>query len=967
MKDALPEQAKVYGRKVIAVATQFKHLVLTFAIFLVLTNLGLAFQSEISIFVQGAIPRYSALLTDQQIIYSLWIALLGVHAAVGAVAPLLGYTLLATTITSASRVAPSGAVIATEIGWSRYLQLSLTLLAGSIVGVLSAPSAIGLALAGIATVFVIVRTLWVFKKGFDLIARPELFDRGARKYLGIAIGGLSGSPLDDRLKGDLAELNANLAAITRNSRVSRQAASLLMGDPFQATQLLHIQKNSVAILASEAKKLRLDIHFDRNSCPEYLSRGESGFFRVSALGPDVSVGTGQAPSISVDGDVDKAKVAQLQKLARHLVKYGSGEWIENFVRAPMVVHRHVATVIYEAIPNQRPHDLEYGLDVLGDIIDAAGLGRVDPSQSIEVSNYQWIFDIPHFVLGQIERSPEDGLGYARDLAAFIRGRLAKWFEHAQLDGFSQVYVGILVRILGLMVRRSHKSGQVFAGSLRSLPYLDRSERSQVTQLILRELILLLVGSPAGKPLLRAESRIVIKTVTDVLRSSRAPEGAELYIESFMGAIALSLYLARGDEDEEEDEVEVQLVSDLIDALADARDSDISIVMLLLSATNADDVSQRWKWSWWEIDQQESGGVHLVEIDGFLARAAIVMMAPRAWEFAQIRDEQLPPQYSIDNLVRLIDDGDWLSLLPIETARSINSLKDTLARLSDRRGMLVAQKVAAADVDVEKVSAYVNSELASASADLRGYSDWVVSSCSVIVSDEINAEIQFGIASLLPKDCFVADEILDTSVMIGSSGLGQSVEDFELRALVDAVRLSGLEDQPFGSEDESGFWSHVENLIRSGTSHIWLVGWGVSEYDLGDRLESAKASARDEGVCIRFDNVGGIEKSESGIFVIDPSDNIQFVRYAAERQGGSIAEGTLDPLMGGFYICIAKISEEMQHSWLRGENEDRAESLREKYHQSVLLRAAWSFTVSSGKADGQKFFAWSRSVESREVL
>jgi hypothetical protein len=223
-------------------------------LFSVLTHAGLALQNELEGLVRMIAPPYSYLITDQQVIYSIWLGLLSVHAAVGAIAPILGYTLLTTSITSASRVAPSGAVIAAEIRWRSYFQTSLALLAGSIIGIMSAPSAVGLTLAGASTVYVVVRTMLVFRAGFELIEKPEKFDAGARKYLAAALSDLSGSPLDAQLKSALDEFNTELAAIRSAQRPMGRSAVLVLGDSLQATQLLQIRKGAFSLLMSEAKK-----------------------------------------------------------------------------------------------------------------------------------------------------------------------------------------------------------------------------------------------------------------------------------------------------------------------------------------------------------------------------------------------------------------------------------------------------------------------------------------------------------------------------------------------------------------------------------------------------------------------------------------------------------------------------------------------------------------------------------------
>lgn len=917
-------------------------------LFSALTHAGLAFQEQIKQLVQNIAFPYSSLLTDQQVIYSIWLGLLGVHAAVGAVAPILGYTLLTTTITSASRVAPSGAVIAAEIRWRAYLQTSLALLAGSIVGIMSAPSALGLALAGASTVYVVVRTMLVFRAGFELIERPEKFDAGARKYLATAVQGLTDSPLDAQLSSTLKDLNEELSATRSTSRSRARYPVLVLGDSLQATQLLQVKKGALSLLLSEARKLNLELHFSRESCPEFLPRGEAQFFRVSAMAREVKPGADQTPSAPAEDVIDFGKVAQLQGMISRLISYGTGPGIDRLVRAPMLVQRHVATVIYEAIPNQRPHDLEYGLDVLGSVIDSAGKAAANAGGMSQLNAYQWVLEVPSFVIGQIERETGERLAYARKLASFLRARLMRWLEDPELDWLSRVYIAQIVRLFSIALGGGIKAGESFVPVVREITFLDKLGRREVVVYLERELILLLVRQVARDELGVLKRRVIIKTMVDVLSYSRTSHFSELHGETYMSALAVCLFTIGLDE------FDGELIVELIEIFESKIRKELPIQVILGMVATKDEISERWRWSTWEMEQKESGEAHFLEMENLLARAALFMLRGRGWELRNVEDADIPSEHVIDQMINQIDARAWYADLPAQCAEGFENLKQELSSLLARRSRIIAARVERAHLDERKVKDYVDSELAAAAAELAEYSRWISESCLVQGVDKVEERLQFGMSSLIPRQCFVSDEILDISIMMGNSGLGQAVQDFEIRSLVQA--LSANAENGSFKAGVGGVWDHVAEMISRDAPYVWIIGIGVSQYDIWQNLDAARSKAIGKLVKIRFDNVGRIGDEPAGVWVVDPKDRIEFFRYEVDKPADPVYEMELSVELGRLYCCIAQISDAMRVEWLRDEAGESHDRLLRSYKESVLLRTAWSFEIDVKGSQVAQFFS-----------
>lgn len=114
---------------------------------------------------------------------NLWSTMLGIHAAFGAIAPTLGFSLLSTAIEAAQFPAPAPFIVADAVRWNKYLAFSIVSLAGSGIGYAIAPSVVGLALATAVGLVTVAMTLDRFWRAFELLRDETELDKHVRIYL----------------------------------------------------------------------------------------------------------------------------------------------------------------------------------------------------------------------------------------------------------------------------------------------------------------------------------------------------------------------------------------------------------------------------------------------------------------------------------------------------------------------------------------------------------------------------------------------------------------------------------------------------------------------------------------------------------------------------------------------------------------------------------------------------------------
>ncbi|MDR7100456.1 hypothetical protein J2X04_002837 [Lysobacter niabensis] len=929
--------------------------------FIALTHLGLALQDELSAAVVWlGVPKL-VLLTDAATIHTLWVGTLSVHAAVGAVAPILGYTLLTTNISSASRIAPGGAVVALEIKWSEYLKNSLALLAGSIAGLLSAPSALGLVAAAGATAYVLLRTLGVFKSGFELIERPERFDASARQYLADAIAKVDFDVSRESASAELKALNHVLEElIPRAPSGHVERVTLRLGDPFRPTQFLGVAKRGVETLRSEAEKLGYRLYAVRAPLIARLPRGKRGYFSVERV-EQAERSTSSAPAIGADLAIEPAAVKRLQTILEESISYGPSQWVDDITRMPMLIQRHVATVIYEAIPNQRPHDLAYGLDVLGQLIDSVqDIHRTNNPFGLD--EFDWVYDIPLFVSNQIGCVEHSRMLYARELADFLRARLAKWLSEPELDQMSAAYIRLLAQLLRSFLPSDASGAEYIALVIREIPAFVGTRRVEALALIQRALILVLVDKKLASIGHSKDRRMIVRTISEVLRYSPSFEKSlSAQAETLISALAVPLFLAEGDD------AYKAHVSDVLGGLFEDRYSELPFSDLLETIPRISEINERWKWSWWELDQKERGQAHFMSMDLWLTRAAAVALARESWRLKHMDDREIPNEQTLGALLRAVGSEDgWVDLLPDLTAQSVKAMVHPLQELLERRQAIVRNQVAMAPLSPEKLGEFVSQQMNDVKRTLVHHNEWLRDAGVIDVDDRLDETHQAGVNRLLPREWFVSDEALDIPIVVTGTHVGQALVDFEIKRVLETLKAVRKPVAETSSATDMRIWEHVHGAIDRGVRRLLIIGAGISEYDSYAEYARARDHAKDVGAEIRFESVRQTSELGKGVLVLDVANGFRIVRKQPVLVEMPLYREVLPLTLGGAVSDLIEISSEMQQNWTREMTEADAKEALARYANSVLSRTVWSFLIQSADPNATAFFSISEAESDAEA-
>lgn len=917
----------------------------------VIAHFGLFFQQPVLSVLEWLSHSWSKPISSFEAIQALWIAAVGIHAAVGAVAPILGYTLFATNITAASRIAPAGAVVATEIGWSRYLRDSLLLLVASLVGLLTAPSILGLIAAFGATGYVVLRTFLVFKQGFALFERPEKFDLTARKYLVGAIANIDLAPPQVLKTVEFAEFNASFMELPQLDRWERiERTYLHIGNKYRTTQVLNVERRGIQRLRSESEKNGYTLSRFGESVPTYLDRGEHAFLALTKVQHEVTATNEPVKFDQSEHRIDTSEVMGLQQLLNQSIVFGAGPWTDDITRLPMLAQRHIATVLYKAIPGEQPHDLEYGLDVLAEIIDEIDRKHPD-ALPYRLDAFGWIHEIPALLVEQACAAPHSRMLYARHIADFMRGRLAKWLPDRLRDSSSRNYLHQVTKLLRCFLKRDIKEAEYIALLIREIPSLARLTDLSALILVQRSLLLVFIDDQFSNARFKPQRKLLIRTLKDTVRyGPGSTSDAYARAETLISALGLALYKADTQSKFKEH------VAEVIEELIHDNYGELPFFELLDSLKIINELNESWKWSWWEMDQKESGKAHWMSMDIWLTRAAMVAISTESWRLSYLEGESVPNMQVISAMQRNIDDSEegWTRLLPANLQQQVNGLRTALASLELRRKKIVDARVSVAGIDSRLVEKYIREVMDEVRASFGAHNAWLSNAGALAIDESASESNQAGISRLAPREWFVNTEALDIPVHVLPPRLSSALIEFEYRQVV--RELSEIENRTTevaGFEDQR-IWEKVDELLGRNASHILIVGVGVSEYDVWSDLESRRNSASSSFVSLSYHTLRDEELGRL-IAVVDASKAFKITRRPPILEGVSIYEERLALDEGGIVSGIVEIGPDLQERWLRTTDEEKRGELESLYSESLLDRTVWSFDVSICDASAFEIF------------
>lgn len=799
-------------------------------VFWAVSSVGFIYSNEIDAFIKAASGGQSKLLLDKSIMYSIWLGAIGVHATIGALAPILGYTLFTTSVTAASRIAPAGGVAALEIGWEGYLRNSIALLVASILGILLSPTTLGLVLALLATSYVAIRTAGIFRQGFYLIERPEKYDESARKYLVGQIRSIKLHSNNSRRDQDLDDLNLNFNKnIQRKPPGEAVASKLYVGSAFSETSFIRARPGVVNFMISEAASLGCVLYRLVDTIPREIRRGHQGVFGVVKAHQvgKISDAPRQASSIAVD----QKKMTRLQKVLESAIIYASTPDADNLARLPLLATRHVAAVIQEALPAQRPHDAEYGLDVLGQMIDEIALHH--GAVAITSDRFRWIYEIPAFFLGQIQDAKINQQLYLRFIISFTRGRLVVWLNDKEMDPMSRAYMSLLGKIIrSNIINLDYECMEVVY--IREIPLLAKVDRLGAMVLIERELILCFIDeNRIGDKHVRHRTSL-LKLIKDLVRYSGILSN-KVRVEVTVSVLAVSLYGA------EASKSYMTHVEEVIHEFKFDEFEETSFAELMNIFQASQELVDRWRWDWWELERKGSGA-HWMSMTSWITRAAIVALAHVRWRLSYIKDEDLPKEDSLSTAIREIDHGEWLELLPAHSSRAVSELRKTFADLLGRRKAIIEAQVEVAPIDLDKVTCYGENQVVSIKQEFVPHAAWLHSAGSVSFDKPIQGE-GAGISRLLPKDAFVDESVLDIQISLMDNNVGSLLAEFELGQISKVLteKVIGEVAVVDGSGD-SRVWNYVADLIKGDCSNILVIGVRVGNFEVYEEVLAAQNSA-----------------------------------------------------------------------------------------------------------------------------
>jgi hypothetical protein len=896
---------------------------------------------------------WSPTIPDEEAIRSLWLGVLGVHGAVAAIAPVLGFTLLTTAATPATRLAPAGFVVAEAIGWRLYLFSALALLAISIVACVSAQSLFGLVVATLSAVYVISSTLWKFWVGFTLLRDEERFDACARQYLeAVVVKPPEETEIDKGTAKRLEALNKWLGELPAAPSGHRGALQQVrVGERARTTELLSISTGTAKKIAAKAEKLGVLLYSTQN----FLSAEQQSSKKILAVALVKRAAAGAVRPDDIDTSEQgmlelEEKCRELQRTFDGLVEYGLGPWASSQMRIPLLVTRHLSTTLYEAIPGHRPHDLEYGLEVLGNLID-----KITDAQSRELIGppaYQWVYDTPANLAKQLSRMDSYDAFAFSELLGFLRVRIASWVSR----GHTNSAIRYLWLVQFIVLRAIKEGGEALSGAclyVRETPFLAQKNRNILLREIGRTLIVCILNDDYVDDGYRPQRRKVAKTVVDMFDRERyrvEDEAIELVLEAYVSLLATTMLKSAADPKFNSYPAEVL---EIIRSRLERANITLKVFLALLD--NIDAFVNRWRWEWWESEHQEEGEAHFVSIEMWCIRAAIVLMGvSRSWRLGDISDEDLPGLSTFIQIERYLGgDRTWLE----QVAQSdLTRVERLFGELKQRQERIQELRVRYANPDVSLCQNYVRDLKNEIEEQFHPFNSWLAES-GFVQESAIETDQVAGVDFLVPKSAFVPQELLDVHTVLSTPSVGSAIVDFEIKAMARQLEAASTGVIDVDDASSTAIWDYVLELVER-NEVVFIIGLNVSKYDVFDQLERVEqAAAQLHSRAPRFFTV--FDDSHRVGFLIGTPGAVSIVRYPPPEVEGAISYEVVE---GVIAVSLAPVSGQEMEAWARNTEGDNDPMLREKYLDSLVSRTQWKFEARAGEALRFRSFEIQRNRE-----
>lgn len=867
----------------------------------------------------------------------IWVTVLALHGAVAAIAPVLGYTLLTSAAAPLAKIAPAGFVVAEVIQWRKYLQRSIGLLAGSFVAYFAIPTISGLIAAAVAAWYVLFLTYRVFKEGFLLLQDEPRFEEEARNYLKQAIGETQEPELSAELMRRRLQFSVGLNGLRKFAWGPGQGHGyLVIGVRGKPSQLLSLKKGSFARLKSFAADLGMELRSaDFSELPVVLDPGTHVVLVVERrrdLAPDSSE--------EADTGVEVAGTKELQDIQAfldELIQYGDGTWALQQRRVPMLVLGHLSVMLSDSMTRRAPHELRYGLSVLGDLIDYASNAKVDGAL-VGSDSYRWVYDMPASLVRSYVGDMRVDTAYSSALVGFLRGRLAIWLSDQKNDALSRAYLGLIKELLVHDAANDEAIDHLLV-YVREIPSLVATPQKRVVVLVAKALIVAYLnpGVRAGS---RA-SRSVLRAMHEAVSFSRLTDSdSELArIEVAVSLLAATMFLRRSEESYSEKFEEV-----LSSRALEVNRAGEATLLIFALLNDVDKLVSTWQWDWWEMGHKDRGEAHFMSMETWVVRSAAILLAQASWAIDHVEDKFLPSIQILSRLVRSVG-TDWLETLQGSLRTEVTSLLNALKKAEERREVIVARAVAAASIDSSKCEKFVDGVLSEVNKEFGEYARWMFENgfCAI---EETAGPSTAAVAQLIKRELFIVDDVLDVPIAVLTPAVARGLVEFETAAIGSGVRPNASVSKAIGPDDDA-VWRCVEELLGTGKS-VLVVGFGVYKTQVWSNVDRLERDARFGG---RFKFVSSNKMLGSAPSILVICQGVVFVvrRRVDGRQAISLKVQDME--LGGAVVSIASVTAGESSGWI--EAGTSPEDAARKASEFLVFRVEWNFQVEVAEG-GQSF-------------
>lgn len=916
-----------------------------------------------------ALPDWMPHVFNLARVESIWPVILALHGAVGAIAPVLGYTLLTTAATPAARIAPAGFVVAEVIGWRSYLAQSLALLAGSMAAFFLVPSLLGVCAALLGCLYVVFRTFSVFRDGYSLLENESAFDLSARRYLKrIVVEAPPVPAISPNLSWKLREFNRWVDSLPDGgSQYTRREGALSIGSLESVSEIIEIQTYAHQRLDSFAREN--GITFTRiDRLPESMQIGRRALLGVARL-VEVEVSQGDSSPSGHEKVVSAAEIERIQRYFESLVQFGRGEWAEQQLRIPLLLSRHLSTMIYESIAKSMPHDFDYGLEVLGDLIDSLTVGGRS-SESLSRDTHKWVHQTPAIVCRRVIETDRLDLSFTLRLIQFIRGRLRKWLADEEMDGHSRAYIDLLKRLLVSCVLRGKEDIEDAVVFVREVPVFLGSGKARGAKLAARALILAFVDPAISGPEFADSRRVILRTIRDMVRfagfSSNDEVGSPVFPEVSICLLAVCLFRAR------ENQVYETHVAQAVDwVAADFADEKFRVGALLQLVEGIEEVVAFWRLDWWEMDQKERGEAHFMSMSLWLQRSAALLMSDTWWELEALEDAKLPSEQSIGSLRRAIENKDkWQELLPESAKIELSRLDRALAVVESRRRNIVRLRVAEAPLDRSGMDDFIQKVAEEIRATYSPFNQWLLECGFVDIAATPQPDKQAWIAQLILRQWFVDNEVKDIPTSISPPHVAGGMIEFEAKQIAKSVVASEAPVEEGSEASDVAFWEPMVRELETTGKRFLIIGQGIGRHRVWRELNTIETKLGPEEFKARVRFVSVPAEPEGGtrrMISIGSGNSIRLSRFPVVRDFTVDGAAFSFPITeGGIDVSLSSITETEIENWTSDDATESAESAAARYRESLAFRVIWSLAVSMAHHENVRILTIKPSAELSEA-